>query len=166
MPNVAAEITGRERPDEFGRRRRASRSWISRLVQDNATGVAMVLEAARSIAALGRAPRRSIRFALWGAEEQGLLGSSAYVRQHEYELEQCVAVLNVDGGTGHIIGWTTPGRDDVMAAVRTFSRALLSELRTDAVDKSMEYAFDSDGGPFIRQGIPALDMNVDDVPTN
>ena len=165
MPNVVAEIPGREHPDEFVVVGAHLDSWdFATGAQDNATGVAMVLEAARSIAALGRAPRRSIRFALWGAEEQGLLGSSAYVRQHEHELEQCVAVLNADGGTGHIIGWTTPGRDDVMAAVRTLSRALLSELRTDAVDKSMAYAFDSDGGPFIRQGIPALDMNVDDVP--
>jgi carboxypeptidase Q len=165
VPNVVGEIPGRERPDEFVVVGAHLDSWdFATGAQDNGTGVAMVLEAARSIAALGRPPRRSVRFALWGGEEQGLLGSSAYVAAHAAELEHCVAVLNADGGTGRIIGWTTPGRDDVMMAVRAVSRVLLSDLRTDAVDKNMQYAFDSDGGPFIREGIPALDMNVDDGP--
>ena len=163
VSNVIAEIRGRERPDEFVVVGAHLDSWDSATgAQDNATGVAMVLEAARAIAALGRNPRRTIRFALWAAEEQGLLGSAAYVRDHEGELDHCVAVLNADGGTGRILGWTTPGRDDVMATMRELSRPLLADLRAAGVDKSMQYAFDSDGGPFIRQGIPTLDMNVDD----
>jgi Zn-dependent M28 family amino/carboxypeptidase len=165
LPNVIAEIAGRDRTDEFIVVGAHLDSWdFATGAQDNATGVAMVLEAARAIAALGRAPRRTIRFALWGAEEQGLVGSAAYVRAHEAELDRLVAVLNADGGTGRIIGWTTPGRDEVMNGVRELSRALLADLHADTVDKSMQYAFDSDAGPFIRQGIPALDMNVDDAP--
>lgn len=163
VSNVIAEIKGRDRPDEFIVVGAHLDSWdFATGAQDNATGVAMVLEAARAIAALGRPPRRSIRFALWGGEEQGLLGSAAYATAHEHELDWCVAVLNTDGGTGRIIGWTTPGRDDVMARVGELSRALLADLQTTAVDRSMRYAFDSDAGPFIRLGVPGLDLNVDD----
>ncbi|MCK0128440.1 M20/M25/M40 family metallo-hydrolase [Erythrobacter sp. F6033] len=49
---------------------------------DNAAGVVTALEAARIIKSLGKRPKRSIRIALWGAEEQGLYGSAAYVRRH------------------------------------------------------------------------------------
>jgi carboxypeptidase Q len=71
-------------------------------------------------------------------------------------------VLNADGGTGRILGWTTPGREDVEAHVRELARSLLTGLDASAVDHSMQYAFDSDGGPFLRQGVPVLDLNVDD----
>jgi hypothetical protein len=81
---------------------------------------------------------------------------------HDRELANAVAVLNADGGAGRIIGWTTPGRDDVMARVRELAAAILTDLGAASIDRSMRYAFDSDGGPFIRQGIPVLDMNVDD----
>ncbi len=160
---VVAEIAGRERPEEWVLVGAHLDSWDFAVgAQDNATGVAMVLDAARAIAALPQRPRRSIRFALWGGEEEGLLGSSAYVRAHEAELDRAVAVLNADGGTGRIIGWTTPGREDVEARVRELSRALLAGLDAAGVDHSARYAFDSDGGPFVREGVPVLDMNVDD----
>jgi len=161
--NVIAEIPGRDRSDEWILVGAHLDSWDAATgAQDNATGVAMVLDAARAIAALGHAPRRTIRFALWGGEEQGLLGSAAYVRAHEAELDRAVAVLNADGGTGRILGWTAPGREDVEVHVRDLARSLLAGLNASAVDHSMQYAFDSDGGPFLRQGVPVLDLNVDD----
>jgi hypothetical protein len=164
VSNIIGEIKGRERADEFVIVGAHLDSWdLGPGAQDNATGVAMVLEAARAIAARGQRPRRSIRFALWGGEEEGLLGSGAYASAHESELDRCVAVLNTDGGTGRIIGWTTPGREDVMTAVRSLALALLGGLQTTAVDRSMQYAFDSDGGPFVSRGVPVLDLNVDDA---
>ena len=78
VDNVIAEIPGRERPDEWVVVGAHLDSWdFGSGAQDNATGVAMVLEAARAIAALPQPPRRSVRFALWGGEEQGQLGSTA-----------------------------------------------------------------------------------------
>jgi carboxypeptidase Q len=80
---------------------------------DNATGSAAMLEAARVIRALGLRPRRTIRVALWAGEEQGLLGSRAYVQQHFYDFqtstarpghEKMVAYFNLDNGTGRIRG--------------------------------------------------------------
>ncbi len=161
--SVVAEMRGRERPDEWVLAGAHLDSWdFASGAQDNATGVAMVVEAARAIAGLGKAPRRSIRFALWGGEEQGLLGSSAYVEAHADQLDRAVAVLNVDGGTGRILGWTTPGRADVQAEVTELARALLRDLDAVRVDRGMTYAFDSDGAPFLREGIPVLDLKVDD----
>jgi hypothetical protein len=162
--NVIAEIRGGERPDEWVIVGAHLDSWdFGTGAQDNGTGVAMVLDAARAMAALGRAPRRSIRFALWGGEEQGLVGSMAYVRAHEGELVRCVANINTDGGSGHVRGFLTPGRHDVAHAMRPISRTLLAGLGAAALDESMRYAFQSDDGPFILNGIPALDLNPDET---
>src|SRR5262249_16288226 len=160
---VTGEVGGRERPDEWLIVGAHLDSWdFATGAQDNATGVAMVLDAARAIAALPDRPRRSIRFALWGGEEQGQLGSNAYARAHEAELGQCVASLNSDAGTGRLIGWTAPGRPDVVSAVRPLVAPLVTAIGGIAFDQSMRYAFQSDGAAFIRAGIPTLDLNADD----
>jgi carboxypeptidase Q len=162
VDNIVAELRGRERPEEWILVGAHLDSWdFATGAQDNAAGVAMVLEAARTIAALGRPPKRSIRFALWGGEEQGLLGSAAYVQAHRDELDRALAIHNVDGGTGRIVGWTAPGREDVQAALRQMARVLLHDLDAASIDTSTAYAFDSDGGSFLREGIPVLDLNVD-----
>ena len=80
---------------------------------DNATGSAVTMEALRILQAVGVRPRRTIRIALWGAEEQGLLGSRTYVREHfadrhTMELrpdhDTLSAYYNVDNGAGRIRG--------------------------------------------------------------
>ncbi|HEV7903127.1 MAG TPA: M20/M25/M40 family metallo-hydrolase [Pyrinomonadaceae bacterium] len=158
--NVVAEIRGRERPDEWIIIGAHLDSWdYGTGAQDNATGCAMVLEAARAIAALPTPPRRSIRFALWGGEEQGLLGSAAYVRAHASELKDCVAVLNTDNGAGHPRGWKVEGRADVQQALTPLSESLLKGLGGEGV--SPELSFDTDHGHFMLAGIPALDLWVD-----
>jgi carboxypeptidase Q len=162
--NVVAEIPGRERPEEWILVGAHLDSWdFGTGAQDNATGVAMVLEAARAIAALRPAPRRSIRFALWGGEEQGQLGSTAYARGHAAELDRLVAMLNSDAGTGRTIGWTAPGRADLIRAVRPLTQDFLRELDAATFDESLRYAFQSDGAPFILAGVPTLDLNADDT---
>src|SRR5690606_18097550 len=69
-------------------------------VVDNGTGSAVTLEAARILAAVGAKPKRTIRFILWTGEEQGLLGSRAYVESlSEEERAKISAVFVDDGGT-------------------------------------------------------------------
>lgn len=160
--NVVAEIPGREHPDEWVLVGAHLDSWDFAVgAQDNGTGVAQVLDAARAIAALGRPPRRSIRFALWGAEELGLVGSMAYVRAHATEMERCAASLNTDGGTGRVLGWSAPGRADFSSALRPLASSLLADLGSTGLDESLQYAFDSDVGPFVLAGVPSLDLNPD-----
>ncbi|HEX6895994.1 MAG TPA: M20/M25/M40 family metallo-hydrolase, partial [Bryobacteraceae bacterium] len=78
---------------------------------DNADGSTVVMEAMRILKAIGAKPRRTIRVALWGGEEQGLLGSRAWVRQHlEGEAnaqarDKFDVYLNIDNGTNSIYGW-------------------------------------------------------------
>jgi Zn-dependent M28 family amino/carboxypeptidase len=164
VTNVVGEIHGRDREGEWVIAGAHLDSWdAAAAAQDNATGVAMILDAARAIAALDERPRRSIRFALWGAEEQGQLGSTAYARAHAAELDDCVAALNSDAGTGRLIGWTTPDRADVAAAVRPLLQPLQRAIGRIAFDTSTRYAFQSDGAPFILAGIPTLDLNADDT---
>ena len=78
---------------------------------DNADGVAVVLEAMRILKALGLQPKRTIRVGLWGAEEEGLLGSKAYAAKHlagdanKDARDKMFVYLNMDPASGPIYGW-------------------------------------------------------------
>ena len=158
--NVVAEIRGSEKPDEWILIGGHFDSWdFGTGAQDNGTGSASVLEIARAMAALGKAPKRTIRFALWGGEEEGLLGSYAYVQAHLKEMDKCVAVLNTDNGAGHPKGWKVEGREDLKDALKPISESVLKELGGGEISKEVTY--DTDHGPFMLQGVPALDLWVD-----
>jgi hypothetical protein len=158
--NVVAEIRGSERPDEWILIGAHLDSWdFGTGAQDNGTGATSVLEIGRALMALGKAPRRSVRLALWGGEEQGLLGSYAYTQAHQSELNECVAVLNTDNGAGHPKGWKVEGREDLRKAMQPWSDGLLKDL--NGGELSLDTTYDTDHGPFVLQGIPALDLWVD-----
>jgi carboxypeptidase Q len=158
--NVVAEIRGSELPDEWILIGAHLDSWdFGTGAQDNGTGAASVLEVGRAMMTLKKPPRRSIRLALWGGEEEGLLGSYAYTQMHLNELDKCVAVLNTDNGAGHPKGWKVEGREDLRRGMQPLSDGLLKNL--NGGDLSMEATYDTDHGPFMLQGIPALDLWVD-----
>ena len=160
VANVVWEIRGRELPAEHVLVTAHLDSWdLAPGAQDNGTGVAMVLASARAIAALGRPPRRSIRFALFGGEEQGLRGSRAYVEAHAAELDRAVAVLNTDDGSGAPKGWQAQGRPDVEAALAPIAARWLAGLGGGGV--SRESSGNSDHTPFLAAGVPALNLWVD-----
>ena len=110
--NAIAEIPGTDKADEVVMLGGHLDSWHSATgATDNAIGCAVMMEAARILQAIGVKPRRTIRVALWGGEEQGLLGSKAYVEQHfgtaenpKPEFAKFNGYFNVDGGTGRIRG--------------------------------------------------------------
>jgi carboxypeptidase Q len=112
--NVVAEIPGTDPAlkDEVVLVGGHLDSWHSAPgATDNADGSAVVLEAARILTAVGARPRRTIRFALWSGEEEGLLGSHAYVQQHlagdanAAAREKFSVYLNIDPGTGPVYGF-------------------------------------------------------------
>jgi hypothetical protein len=87
--NTIAEIPGTDLKDEIVMLGGHMDSWHSGTgATDNAAGVSVAMEAVRIIQALGLKPRRTIRIALWSGEEQGLLGSRAYVAQHFGAMQQ------------------------------------------------------------------------------
>jgi carboxypeptidase Q len=158
--NVIAEIPGREHPDEWILIGAHFDSWdYGTGAQDNGTGSAMVMEVARALRALGQPPSRTIRFALWGGEEEGLLGSTAYAQRHSSELEKCIAVLNTDNGSGRPKGWKVEGRKDLKDAMQPISDSLLEDM--SGSELSMKTTYDTDHGPFMLHGIPALDLLVE-----
>lgn len=81
--NIIAEIPGKDPKAGFVMAGAHLDSWVAGDgAADNGAGSVVVMEAARILASIGVKPKRTIRFALWSGEEQGLWGSSAYVAQH------------------------------------------------------------------------------------
>lgn len=81
--NILADLPGRDTRAGYVMAGAHLDSWVAGDgAADNGAGVAVVMEAARILAGLGVQPRRTIRFALWAGEEEGLLGSAAYVQKH------------------------------------------------------------------------------------
>jgi carboxypeptidase Q len=102
--NTVAEIRGTEKPGEFVVLGAHLDSWdLGTGTTDNGTGSMVVMEAARAIQKLGLQPKRTIRFALFSGEEQGLNGSRAYVATHKDEMPKTSAALVHDTGTGRVL---------------------------------------------------------------
>jgi hypothetical protein len=139
---------------------------------DNATGVAAMMEAARIIRKLGLRPRRTIRVALWGGEEQGLLGSRAYVAAHygspadstaTPDHERVAAYFNLDNGTGRIRGIWGQGNlgamrrfDEWKASVTDLGFALVSPRSVVSTD---HVSFDAVGIPGFQFVQERLEYN-------
>ena len=123
---------------------------------DNADGVAAVMEAMRILTTVGARPRRTIRVALWGGEEQGLLGARAYVTQHlgsEAARSRISIYLNDDPGTGKTYGFYMQENE---AAKRIFD-AWLEPLRELGMRRNVIEAIGStDHVPFDEVGVPAF----------
>ena len=101
--NIIAEIPGTDRQAGYVMAGAHLDSWVAGDgAADNGAGSAMIMEAARILAATGQRPRRTIRFALWAGEEQGLLGSLAYVEQH-----LATRGASSDTGLRRFYGWST-----------------------------------------------------------
>jgi hypothetical protein len=136
--NTVAEIPGTDPTlkDEIVMLGGHMDSWHSSTgATDNAAGVAVAMEAVRILQTLGLKPRRTIRVALWSGEEQGLLGSRAYVKNHfgewqgEGETRTLVkkapydkfsAYYNLDNGTGKIRGVYMQGNSAVAPIFRSW----------------------------------------------
>ena len=126
---------------------------------DNATGVAAVLSLAKAIAALPSPPRRSIVFALVGAEEQGLIGSRYYARHPTFHPGRMAANVNFDGvgfwGEASdmiFIGLGKSSLDEVASAVASYvGRTLRGDQFPD-----QGYYYRSDQFSFARIGVPGI----------
>ena len=139
---------------------------------DNATGSAAMMEAMRILKAVGAKPRRTIRVGLWGGEEQGLLGSKAYVRDHLADIETMAlkpehqnfaAYFNSDNGTGKIRGvWlqsnmaVRPIFEQWMAPLKDLG---VSTLGPRSVTSTDHLSFDNAGVPAFQFLVDRLEYN-------
>jgi hypothetical protein len=159
--NVLAELPGSDKADEIVMLGAHFDSWHAGTgATDNAAGSAVMMEALRILKASGLRPRRTIRLALWSGEEQGLLGSRAYVKQHLGDRETMAlrpahaklsGYFNVDNGTGAIRGVYLQGNEAVapvfaawMEPFRNLGMTTLTIRNTSGTD---HLAFDAVGLP-------------------
>ncbi|MBC8301878.1 MAG: M20/M25/M40 family metallo-hydrolase [Pelagibacterales bacterium] len=175
--NIIAEITGTDLRDEVVMFGAHFDSWHTGTgATDNASGSAVMMEAARilleTIKESGIKPRRTLRMALWTGEEQGLLGSRAYVAENfadfngfrvnslKPEQKKVSAYYNLDNGTGKIRGVYLQGNDKVspifrewLSGFKDMDASTLSISNTGGTD---HLAFDMIGIPgfqFIQEPI-------------
>jgi hypothetical protein len=155
--NIVAEIRGYEKPDESVILGAHLDSWdLGTGALDNGCNAALVIEAARALKATGLRPRRTIRFILFSGEEQGLLGSWAYVKTHRAELDKIRAVIIFDSGIGRVTGYSLGGRVDLAPAVREVLKPLDS---WDANRHTTDAQTGTDHFDFLLEGLPTLVAN-------
>lgn len=171
--NTIAEIPGmdKDKKDEVIMLGGHLDSWHSATgATDNAIGCAVMMEAARILKALGVQPRRTIRVALWSGEEEGLLGSQAYVKQHfgsfeepKPEFAKLDAYFNVDSGTGRIrgAGIFGPAEDaDILRQVL----APFNDLGVmGAIPTKSRRLGGSDNTSFSQAGLPGVGLGQDPI---
>jgi carboxypeptidase Q len=156
VPQVVGEIRGTELPDEVVIVGAHLDSWNPGSgAQDNGTGSSEVLEAAREIQNLHRPPRRTVRFILFGGEEQGIVGSVSYSRTHAPEMKSVDAMLCSDSGSGVPRGWFVLSRQDEKTSLQTV-QPLLHSVGADGVSNGTPYSFGTDQAGFYAQGVPSL----------
>ena len=159
--NVVAEIRGREKPDEWVLLGAHLDSWeLGAGALDDGCNAAMVIEAARDILRTGVKPRRSIRFVLFTGEEQGMLGSWAYVRAHRAELDRARAAIIFDEGIGRVTGYVLSARPDIEDGVREAVKPLESWGVTRHV---MDAPLGTDNYDFLVEGVPTLIANQEEA---
>ncbi len=171
--NITAEIPGTDLKDEVVMIGAHFDTWhASPNASDNTSGVAVVLEAARILKAVGARPRRTIRVALWSGEEQGLWGSRAYVRQHfgdprdstvgvKPAYEKLSVYFNQDYGAGQYRGIYLQGNEHARAMLTAWMEPFgdlgMTTVSNQSVGSTDHIAFDEVGLPgiqFLQDNIP------------
>jgi hypothetical protein len=169
--NVAGEIPGSDKADEVVMLGGHLDSWHSATgATDNAAGSSMMLEAARIIQALGLKPRRTIRVALWSGEEQGLLGSAAYVKEHFGTFEEpkkdygkLMCYFNIDSGTGRLRGASIFGPPEAAKILRAALEPFADLGVAGAGTTNSRATGGTDSTNFNAAGLPAVSMGQDPI---
>jgi carboxypeptidase Q len=172
--NTISEIAGSDKKDEVVMLGGHLDSWHSATgATDNAIGCAVMMEAARILKAIGVQPRRTIRVALWSGEEQGLLGSQAYVKEHfgsfeaqKPEYATLVAYMNIDSGTGRARGASVFGPPQAAAIVREIFKPFEDIGVMGAAATSSRATGGTDSTSFNNAGLPGIGFGQDPIEYN
>ena len=167
--NAIGEIPGTDKKDEIVMLGGHYDSWHDATgATDNGIGSSMMLEAVRLLAALHVKPRRTIRVALWSGEEEGLLGSLAYVQQHfgsfenqKPEYAKLDAYFNIDSGTGKPRGASifgpAPAADMLRDALTPFTDwGFIGAIASDS-----RRTGGTDSTSFNNAGLPGIGLAQD-----
>lgn len=170
LHNVIATLPGTELPDECVIISSHLDSWHQvQGTTDNGTGTTTTMEAARILTAVKAKPKRTIKFCLWGGEEQGLLGSRGYVQRHRTDMPKVSAVFNHDTGTNWAQALAvTQAMHDQLAPVFAQVNRLLKAPDQDFDGPVFELKVvpqvtgggGSDHASFIAAGVPGLNWSL------
>jgi len=169
--NAVAEIPGTDRADEVIMLGGHLDSWHAATgATDNAIGCAIMMEAARILKALGLKPRRTIRVALWSGEEQGLLGSQAYVAEHFGSFEnpkpgydKFGGYFNIDSGTGRIRGASVFGPPETAKVLRDILKPFKDDGVAGAIATRSRGLGGTDSTSFNKAGLPGIGLGQDQI---
>jgi len=169
--NTVAEIPGTDKADEVIMLGGHLDSWHAATgATDNAIGCAIMVEAARILKTLGVKPRRTIRVALWSGEEEGLLGSQAYVKEHfgAFEspkpgYEKFGGYLNIDSGTGRVRGAGVFGPPEGANIMRKILEPFKDDGVVGATASRSRNLGGSDNTSFSNAGLPGIGMGQDPI---
>jgi len=161
--NVIGEIKGSDKADEIVLFGAHLDSWdMGTGALDNGVNATTVIDLARQMKALGLKPRRTIRFALFTGEENGMLGSAAYAVAHRAEMSRIAMMLTADIGSGKTTGFFLNGREDLRPTVEAAMKPFIANAKdqqnaADALDGT-------DNFDFMLWGVPNLVANQDPTP--
>ena len=169
--NTVAEIPGSDKADEVIMLGGHLDSWHAATgATDNAIGCAIMMEAARILKTLGVKPRRTIRVALWSGEEEGLLGSQAYVKEHfgSFEApkpgyEKFGGYFNIDSGTGRVRGAGVFGPPQAANIMRDILKPFKDDGVVGATASRSRNLGGSDNTSFNQAGLPGIGMGQDPI---
>lgn len=169
--NVIGEITGTDKTDEVIMLGGHLDSWHAATgATDNAIGCAIMMEAVRILKTLGVKPRRTIRVALWSGEEQGLLGSLAYVKEHFGSFENPKAgyekfggYFNIDSGTGRVRGMSVFGPAEAATVLLETVAPFLDLGVLGAISGRSRDLGGSDHTSFNQAGLPGIGVFQDPI---
>jgi len=167
--NAVGEIPGSDKKDEVVMLGGHYDSWHDATgATDNGIGASMMLEAVRILTALHVKPRRTIRIALWSGEEEGLLGSLAYVRQHfgsyenpKPEFATLDAYFNIDSGTGKPRGASVFGPPGAADIVRDAMMPFAEWGFMGAMPSDSRRTGGTDNTSFSNAGLPGIGLAQD-----
>ncbi len=169
--NTVAEITGTDKKDEVIMLGGHLDSWHAATgATDNAIGCAVMMEAARILKSIGVKPRRTIRVALWSGEEQGLLGSQAYVKKHFGSVEAPLpgyekfgGYFNIDSGTGRARGMSVFGPPETATVLREALASFADYGFVGVMNSRSRNLGGSDHTSFNQAGLPGIGVMQDPI---
>ena len=167
--NAVGEIPGTDKADEVVMLGGHYDSWHDATgATDNGIGSSMMLEAIRLLQALGVKPRRTIRVALWSGEEEGLLGSLNYVKQHfgtaedpKPEFAKLDAYFNIDSGTGKPRGAGIFGPPAAADMLRPLMMPFADWGFSGVSAGNSRQTGGTDSTSFNNAGLPGIGLNQD-----
>jgi len=152
--NIVGEIRGSQHPEQIVIVGAHLDSWdLGTGAIDDGFGVAAVLGAAHSIISSGAKPKRTIRFVLFTGEEQGLLGSKAYLQAHAAEWHNIICAFALDWGNGPITKIPVAGHEELRAPFEDLFRSMpnLASIKVGS-----GFLMSTDAYAFTLAGIPGI----------